>query len=66
MAKTFRESKIKDFYSLIQIFLEQTNEKLKKPHTISTDRQYLNGEIDAYQLVLKVMEKDFELTKSDE
>jgi hypothetical protein len=53
MAKTFRDSKIKDFYSLIQIFLEQTNEKLKKPNTLSTDWQYLNGQIDAYKLILK-------------
>lgn len=62
MAETFKKSKVQNLCDLIQIFLEQNNEKLKSHGVGISERPYLTGQIDAYKLVLKIIEKDFELT----
>jgi hypothetical protein len=64
MAETFKKSKIVNFQSLIQIFLDKTIEKYKTPGD-STDKRYLNGQLDENKLVLKIIEKDFEVSPTN-
>lgn len=64
MSETYRKAKIESYHSLIQILLDQTCENFTKQINIGR-RDYLNGQADAYRLVLKILEKEFELSVKD-
>ncbi|OLS40815.1 hypothetical protein [Bacillus sp. MRMR6] len=65
MAKTYQKSKIEDFRGLVHILLDQSNEKYNNSRDL-TDKKYLSGQKDAYHLVLKILERDFELTQKEQ
>ncbi|WP_419887610.1 hypothetical protein ACN6MT_19475 [Neobacillus niacini] len=61
MAKTYKKDKIENLYHLIKIFQDHTKEKVKR-EVGHSNRRYLIGQYEAYEIVLTIMEKDFNLT----
>lgn len=61
MAQTYKKEKIENLYHLIKIFQEHTTEKINREVDHSYKR-YLKGQYEAYEIILTIMEKDFNLT----
>ncbi|WP_066304026.1 hypothetical protein [Bacillus sp. FJAT-29814] len=61
MAQTYKKEKVESLIDMIQIFLDDSNEKMKSNHYDSAHKRYLLGQCDAYKMILKIIEKDFGL-----
>jgi hypothetical protein len=54
MAPTYKKEKVESLIEMIQIFLDDNNEKMKSNHYDPAHKRYLLGQCDAYKMILKL------------